>query len=74
MLCLETRKTLYTSEYPASATPKWLEAMRHVEDCPECKSFLEGEKSFGTLLQKAVRKHGVPKELKERLLKPPKTH
>ncbi|GMT48783.1 MAG: hypothetical protein IEMM0008_0322 [bacterium] len=74
MLCLETRKTLYTSEYPASATPQWLEAMKHVEDCSECKSFLEGEKTFGTLLQKAVIKQRVPKELKERLLKPPKPY
>ncbi len=74
MLCLETRKTLYTSEYPASATPKWLEAMKHVEDCHECKSFLEGEKTFETLLQKAIKKEGIPKKLKARLLKPPKTH
>ncbi len=74
MLCPETRKILYTSEYPASATPQWLEAMRHLENCPECKSFLKGEKTFGTLLQKAVTKQRIPKEVKERLLKPPRTH
>lgn len=50
-----------------------LEAKRHIKECRECREFIEGEKSFGSLLRNSVKKEPVPEELKKRILNAGKT-
>lgn len=73
MNCNNARKTTYISEYPEVVSEYIIEAKRHIKECRECREFIDGEKSFGSLLRNAVKKEPVPEELKERILNAGKT-
>lgn len=73
MNCNNARKTIYLSEYPEVVDQNILEAKRHIKKCRECREFVEGEKSFGSLLRSAVKKEPVPDELREKILNAGKT-
>jgi len=70
MKCQNARKIIYLSEYPKVVTQEMVEAKRHVNECPECRSFFEQERKFTSLLRENVTKDKVPAELRQRLLKP----
>ncbi len=62
MNCNNARKTTYLSEYPEVVDQDVLEAKRHIKECRECRKFIEGEKSFGSLLRNTVKKETAPAE------------
>lgn len=70
MKCSNARKITYLSEYPEVITSEMVEAKRHVNECPECRTFFEQERAFPSLLREKVTKAEAPLELRQRLLKP----
>ncbi|HBR21142.1 MAG TPA: hypothetical protein DD713_01015 [Nitrospiraceae bacterium] len=68
MKCNDSRKINYLSEYPQIVTGDLLEAKRHVNECRECKEFLEQEKAFASLLRQTGIKDKAPAELRQRIL------
>lgn len=73
MKCKDSRKINYLAEYLQVVTEDMLEAKRHVNACPKCGEFFEGEKSFGALLRSAVKKEPLPEELRSKILNSGKT-
>jgi hypothetical protein len=68
MNCNNARKTTYLSEYPEVVDRDVLEAKRHIKECRECREFIEGEKSFGSLLRSSIKKEPVADELRKTIL------
>jgi anti-sigma factor RsiW len=73
MNCSEARKVTYLAEYPEAVDQDVLEAKRHIKECSECRKFIEGEKSFSSLLRKAVKKEPIHDESRKRILNKGKT-
>ncbi|MBI4848206.1 MAG: hypothetical protein HY808_06455 [Nitrospirae bacterium] len=70
MKCGNARKITYLSEYPEVVTQEMVEAKRHVNECPECRTFFEQERAFSALVREKVAKDEAPSELRRLLLKP----
>jgi len=68
MKCREARKINYLSERLELVTQERFDAKSHVNECRECREFVDGERAFGSMLRNAVRKEAVPDELKARIL------
>lgn len=68
MKCKDSRKITYISEYPHVVTEDMLEAKRHLNECRECREFIDGERAFSSMVRGAVKKESVPLELKDKIL------
>lgn len=68
MKCKNTREILYMFEYPEIVSKDLLEAKKHLKECRECKEFIKGEETFGSMLKDFVKKESVPEELMDSIL------
>jgi len=68
MNCKDARPIVYTISYPDVITPEMLEARRHLEECRECKEFLDGEREFVMRLRGAVKREPAPEGLRRRIM------